>query len=363
MRGSARFSGLTRLRRLVLAVVLMVPVLAVVQPSAAQDDIVVRMVTDTAGLGDQNFNDLAFRGGTQAAEDFGVDFDAIESRTAADYIPNLTAGAEQGDLTIGVGFLLTDAITEVAAQFPDDQFMLIDSVAEGDNIASVLFKEQEAAFLTGVIAGMFTETDMIGVVGGQQIPPVVRYAVGFEAGVMSVNPDAEVIVSYTDTFDDPALGKELSLAQFNQGVDILLPVAGRSGIGSFDAAKEKGEGFWIVAGDTDQSQLGAEFQLAVAFKGVDTAVYTVTEQVVNDEFEGGIQNLGLAESGVDLGNVNEAVPADIVELAGRYKAAIIAGDVVVPTTEEELATFEPVEPDAVADFDSLPPRQDATPTT
>jgi len=346
------------MRRLALVAAFLVPVLAVVQPSAAQDDISVRMVTDTAGLGDQNFNDAAFKGGTRAAEDFGVDFDAIESRTAADYIPNLTAGAEQGELTLAIGYLLTDAITEVAAQYPDDNFMLIDSVAEGDNIASVLFKEQEAAFLTGVIAGMFTETDKVGVVGGQQIPPVVRYAVGFEAGVMSVNPDAEVIVSYADTFDDPALGKELSLAQYNQGADIVFPVAGRTGIGSFDAAKEMGEGFWVIAADIDQSQLGAAFQLAVAFKGIETAVYTVTEQVVNDEFEGGVQNLGLAEGGVDFGNVNEAVPADVVELAGRYKAAIIDGTVVVPTTEEELATFEPVGPDAVADFEALPPRQD-----
>jgi basic membrane protein A len=176
----------------------------------------------------------------------------------------------------------------------------------------------------------------------------VRYVVGFEAGAKSVNPDVEVVVAYADTFDDPALGKELTLAQYNQGVDIAFPVAGKTGIGSFDAAKELGEGYWVIAADTDQSQLGAEHQLAVSEKGVDTAVFLAAQQVVDGTFEGGVQSLGLAEEGVGLGSPNEAVPQEVLDVAAAYEQAIIDGTLVVPADEEELASFEPVAPEAIA---------------
>lgn len=321
---------------------------------SAEDAMTVTMVTDTAGLGDQNFNDLAKKGLDKAGADFGVTTNVIESRDAAAYIPNLTQAAESGDLTVAVGFLLTDAIVEIAKQYPDEKFLLIDSVAVDpdtseplSNVASVTFKEQEAAFLAGVAAGLSTKSNKLGVVGGIKIPPVVRYAVGFEAGAKSVNPDVEVIVSYADTFSDPALGKELTLAQFNQGADIAFPVAGATGIGSFDAAKEKGEGFWVVAADADQSQLGAEHQLAVAAKGVDTAVVTVSKALVDGAFAGGPQALGLKEGGVDLLNPGGYVTEEIMKTVEAYKAAIIDGSLVVPEDEDQLKAFAPVAPDAL----------------
>jgi basic membrane protein A len=316
-------------------------------PALAQEPVVVTMVTDTAGLGDQNFNDLAKRGLDQAAEELGVQPEVIESRDAPDYVPNLTQAAEQSDLTVGVGFLLTDAVTEVANQYPDENFLLIDSVSEAPNVKGVIFREQEGAFLAGVLAGLMTESNQLGVVGGEKIPPVVRYVVGFEAGVQSVNPEAEVVVAYADTFGDPALGKELTLAQYNQGVDIAFPVAGATGIGSFEAAKELGEGYWVIAADTDQSQLGAEHQLGVAEKGVDTAVYLTAQEVVEGTFAGGEQALGLAEGGVGLGSPHESVPQEVLDTIAQYEQAIIDGAVVVPADEEQLAAFEPVAPDAL----------------
>jgi basic membrane protein A len=338
-------------RRPLLAAMAIAPLasaLSRVPAARAQEPIVVTMVTDTAGLGDQNFNDLAKRGLDRAAEELGIQPEVIESRDAAGYIPNLTQGAEQSDLTVGVGFLLTEAITEVANQYPDDNFLLIDSVSEAPNVSSVTFREQEGAFLSGVVAGLMTESNKLGVVGGIKIPPVVRYVVGFEAGAKSVNPDVEVIVGYADTFSDPALGKELTLAQYNQGVDIAFPVAGATGIGSFDAAKEKGEGFWVIAADTDQSQLGAEHQLAVSEKGVDTALFLAAQQVVDGTFQGGMQSLGLAEDGVGLGSPNEVIPQEVLDTVAAYEQAIIDGTITVPADEEELAAFEPVAPDAIA---------------
>lgn len=348
---SKRVVSIRMTRRPLLAAMALAPFAGALirTPGAlAQDPLVVTMVTDTAGLGDQNFNDLAKRGLDRAVEELGVEGAVIESRDAAAYIPNLTQSAEQSALTVGVGFLLTEAITEVANQYPDGKFLLIDSVSEAPNVESVTFREQEGAFLSGVLAGLMTKSNKLGVVGGIKIPPVVRYVVGFEAGAKSVNPDVEVVVAYADTFDDPALGKELTLAQYNQGVDIAFPVAGKTGIGSFDAAKELGEGYWVIAADTDQSQLGAEHQLAVSEKGVDTAVFLAAQQVVDGTFAGGAVSLGLSEEGVGLGNPNPAVPQEVLDVAAAYEQAIIDGDIVVPADEEQLAAFEPVAPEAIA---------------
>lgn len=338
-------------RRTVLKAAAFAPVaVAVGAPAgraAAQSELVVTMVTDTAGLGDQNFNDLAAKGLEQAKTELGVTTNIIESRDAAAYIPNLTQAAEQSDLTVGVGFLLTEAITEVANQYADDRFLLIDSVSDAPNVESVLFKEQEAAFLAGVAAALTSTSKKLGVVGGIKIPPVVRYAVGFEAGAKSADPATEVVVAYADTFDDPALGKEMTLAQYDQGADIVFPVAGKTGVGSFEAAKEKGAGFWVIAADADQAHLGADNQLAVAAKGVDTAVFSAAQQLVDGAFEGGIRELGLAEDGVDLLNPGGHVTEEIMATVEAYKAAIIAGDLVVPADEEQLASFSPVPADGL----------------
>jgi len=346
---TTRLTSLVLNRRSVVASLLAVPAAAAfgVRLTRAQSQLTVTMVTDTAGLGDQNFNDLAKRGLDESAAKLGVKTAVIESRDQAAYVPNLTQAAESSDLTIGVGFLLTDAITEVAGQYADKKFLLIDSVSDAPNVASVTFKEQEGAFLAGVVAAKMTKTNKLGAVGGVKIPPVVRYVVGFTAGAKSINPDIDVIVAYADNFDDPALGKELSLAQYNQGADIVFPVAGKTGVGSFDAAKEKGTGVWVIAADVDQSQLGAQYQLAVARKGVDTAVFTVTKELVDGDFKGGPQTLGLKEDGVGLETPGNHVPQDVLALAARYKAAIIAGALTVPSTEDELKAFKPVAPDAL----------------
>src|SRR5919107_927299 len=129
----------------------------------AQDPIVVTMVTNITGLGDQNFNDLAKAGLDRAVEELGVRGEVIESRDTASYIPNLTQAAEQSDLTVGVGFPLADAVTEVANQYPDKNFLLIDSVSEAPNVQGVIFRENEGAFLSGVLAGPLIQSNQPGV--------------------------------------------------------------------------------------------------------------------------------------------------------------------------------------------------------
>lgn len=316
----------------------------------AQDAITVTMVTDTAGLGDRNFNDSAKAGLDLAVTDFGITGEVIESTETSQYVQNLINAAEQSELTVGVGFLLTDAITEVAGQYPDDFFLLIDAVSEAPNVAGVTFREHEAAFLAGVISGLTTSTNLLGIVGGQRIPPVIRYEVGFIAGVKSVNAAAgdTVIVAYTDSFGDPALGKEFALAQYNEGADIVLPIAGRTGIGCYEAAVEKGPEFYVVGADVDQDYLAPGQQVCTAFKGVGDALYLATQQVIEGSFVGGPQDLGLVEGGVDLTVPGAMVTPDTLAIMERYKAAIIAGTLTVPATDEELAAYTPTAPDALS---------------
>lgn len=314
----------------------------------AQDSIVATMVTDTAGIGDQSFNDMANEGGIRAQDELGIEFNVLESQTAADYVRNLTDAAESSDITIGIGFLLTDALTEVAAQYPDSKFAIIDSEVQSDNVVSYLFREQEGAFLAGAIAALTTQTNQIGFVGGIRIPPVMRYEVGYVAGARSVNPDIEIAIAYADDFEDPDTGKELSLAQFNAGADIVHAAAGRTGIGAFDAAIEKGEGFWVLAADRDQASLGEDFQLAAVIKGIDTGVYDSIKSVQDDAFAGGLHNLGIADNGISLGAVHSSVPAETVAIIDAYSAAIADGTIVPPVDDDTLASFELVAPDTLS---------------
>lgn len=314
---------------------------------SAQDTVVVTMVTDTAGIGDQSFNTMANEGGLRAQDELGIEFNVLESQTAADYVRNLTDAAESSDIVIGVGFLLTDALLEVSGMYPDTKFALIDSVVEADNVVNYLFREQEGAFLAGVIAALTTQTNQIGFVGGIRIPPVMRYEVGYVAGARSVNPDIEIAIAYADDFEDPDTGKELSLAQFNAGADIVHAAAGRTGIGAFDAAIEKGEGFWVIAADRDQAELGEDVQLAAVIKGIDTGVYDSIKSVQDDTFQSGTNNLGILDMGISLGAIHSSVPEDVLAVIDAYSAAISAGDITPPVDDDTLASFELVAPDAI----------------
>ncbi|MDQ2683754.1 MAG: BMP family ABC transporter substrate-binding protein, partial [Chloroflexota bacterium] len=275
----------------------------------------------------------------------------IESVDQASYLPNLTSGAESGELTVAVGFLLTDALTEVSAQFPDSSFLFIDGVVESDNVQSVLFQEQQIGYLAGVLSGLTTKTNKIGILGGERIPPVIRYEVGFVAGVKSVNEAAEVVINYTDTFGDQALGKDTAAAQFNQDCDIVFPIAGLTGTGAYLAVSElnrPGE-LWVVGVDAAQDHLAPGYELCVAQKGVDFAVYRGCQQIVEGNFQTGIQNLGLAEGGVSMVTYEGRTTEEANALMRGYQQAIIDGTIVPPVDDDTLAAFEiPEQPEPIA---------------
>ena len=317
---------------------------------AAGDEYLWTMVTDQAGLGDKGFNDLAKLGLDQSVDSLGGKTQVIQSSDQAQYVTNLQQSVTGGaTVTTGVGFLLIDAMVEVATANPDSFFTLIDAVATdegGDplpNVASVTYKEQEASFLAGIVAGMSTTTDNIGFIGGMEIPSVLRFYSGFAAGVESVNPAATVTAAYVGSFADSAKAKELALGFYDQGSDIVMDVAGGGGLGIFDAAKGLGEDHWVISTDTCKVDLAPDNFLTSAVKDVAGSVLRANTSAAEGTFEGGAIELGLADGGVGLCPDNlDTIDAAILEKVDAATAAILDGTILPPGTPDELAAFEPV---------------------
>lgn len=302
-------------------------------------EMVMGMITDTGGLGDQSFNDSGWLGLERLESDFGVERKVLESESADDYGSNLTSFAEaEVDLVYGVGFLFNESMTAAAAQFPNQKFAIIDSVVDAENVASITFAEHEGSFLVGVIAGMTTETNKVGFIGGMKFPLIEKFEYGFMAGVKAANPDAVVISNYADSFEDAAKGKEIATVQNQQGADVIFHAAGGVGIGLIQAAEE--QGFWAIGVDQDQSHISPERVLCSMIKRVDEGVFQVGKSVIDGTFEGGVKVFSIVNDGVgysdNAGNLND----DQIAAAEMWKQAIAEGKVVVPQTQAEYEAFE-----------------------
>jgi basic membrane protein A len=293
----------------------------------------VGLVTDIGGLNDRGFNSLANKGLEDAKAQLGVEGRVLESKSDADYIPNLSEFGDQGyDLIVSVGFLMTDATTQAAKAYPDTTFAIVDSAFDPplDNAQGLLFKEQETGCLVGAVAGLTTKSNNITWVGGQQIPPVDRFIAGYQFCAAKVNPDVKVSGSYSQDFVDQAKCKEIALDQIAKGSDVVFQVAGGCGLGALDAAKQKS--VWGIGVDADQSFLGDHI-LTSAVKRVDVAVFKTIQSVQDGTFQGGgVTTFGLAEDGVALGKVSSEVPQDVLDKVDEYKQKILNGEIQIPDT-------------------------------
>jgi basic membrane protein A len=302
------------------------------------------LVTDIGGLNDRGFNSLANQGLEQAAAEMGVETRVLESKSDADYIPNLSTLAEDGyDLIISVGFLMGEATHQAAEAFPDTSFAIIDFAYGGDgcedtnscelpNLQGLVFKEQETGYLVGYLAGLVTESNTISSVGGIKIPPVDRFIAGFQKGATDANPDVKTLNGYSEDFVDQAKCKEVALDQIAKGSDVVFQVAGGCGLGALDAASE--EGVWGIGVDADQAFLG-DHVLTSALKRVDQAVYQTIDALVAGSFTGGgVSVFGLAEEGVGLGEVSPNAPQDAVDQTLEQIPLIISGEIEVPDALE-----------------------------
>jgi len=307
------------------------------------------MVTDTAGLGDKSFNDLAWSGFQRAEKDLGVTIKALQSMQPADYEKNLVDAATAGyNPVVAVGFLLGDSVSKVSTAYPDVTFVGIDQFFDPapDNVVGITFKEQDAAYLAGILAGMLTTmTDVdsrinadlkVGFVGGMSsVPPVVRFYLGYAAGVKKINPNIQVFKAYTEDFEDQLKGKEAALAQIEQGADIIFAAAGKAGIGAFDACKEKGKLF--IGVDSDQYLTltsPGDTIITSAIKKVDVPVYDAIKAQLDGTVTGGTnKQYGIVEDAVGLADYHEwatKLPQSVKDAVDAAAKEVAAGTVVVP---------------------------------
>jgi basic membrane protein A and related proteins len=312
-------------RRSQLSVMALVAALSLVTAACGSDDdgggggggggteaksIKAGVVTDVGGLNDHGFNFLANKGLEDAEKQLGVDGRVLISNKGGDYVPNLSTLAQQGNkLIVGNGYLMADALDTVASKLPDTHFAIIDYSASAlkhkpKNVQGLLFMEQEGGYLVGYLAGLWAKdhgAKTISTVGGQDIPPVVHYIAGFQAGAKKANPGIETLNGYSQTFVDQAPCKEIALDQIAKGSKVVFQVAGNCGLGALDAAKQKG--LQAIGVDNDQSYLGPHI-LTSALKKVDVAVYRAIQREQQGKFKGGTDvTATVANGGVGLGKL------------------------------------------------------------
>jgi len=293
------------------------------------------IVYDAGGKFDKSFNQSASEGAQRFKKETGINiFEAqASSDTQAEQVLRGLA-RKKLDLIAAIGFSQTQAVQKVAAEFPTVHFVLIDGNAQGKNVNSVLFKEQEGSYLVGVAAAMASKSKNIGFVGGMDIPLIRAFACGYSQGAKAVNAKVGVQQNMVGTtsaaWNDPAKGGELARAQFDRGADVVFAVAGGSGLGVLQMAKAKGK--LAIGVDSNQNGIQPGAVLTSMVKHVDNATYDAFKQAQVGQFTSGITYKGLKEGGVDwaLDKDNRSViSADIEKRVNAAKADIISGKIKV----------------------------------
>lgn len=283
----------------------------------------VGLVTDVGKVNDGTFNQFAYEGLKRAETDLGIQTAYIETQAQTDYEKNMEQFASQNfDMIIGVGFLMGDALKSNATKHPNIKYAIVDFSYSPDipNVRGLVFSEDQAGYLAGVLAASMSKSNNIAVVGGQEIPPVQKYVMGYENGAKSVKSDITVQKVYIDSFTDRARGAEAAKNFISQGADVIFGAGGQTGSGGIQAAAQ--QGVWVIGVDQDEylttfqngKAPGANKLLSSAMKRVDNAVYLAVKDAANGNFSGGTVLNDAKSGGVGLAPFHDAdssIPADV----------------------------------------------------
>src|ERR1700716_1208300 len=314
----------------------------------------VGIVFDIGGKDDRSFNAAAFAGvkcaetgkwpnGTPCGKAaLNIVLRDIEPGNPTSIEPAMRAFAERGyDLIIGVGFAQAPIMEQVAKEYPNIHFAIVDGVSELPNVASLVFKEHEGSYLVGMIAAKTTKSGTLGFIGGMDIGLIHRFEVGYEEGARAVNPNIRVIQNYVGVTDaawnNPGKGKEIALAQISKGADVIFTAAGNSGLGAFDAVEQYGmvngrATHFVIGVDSNQNGVKPGYVLTSMVKRVDNAVYDIVKDVTSGKFKGGFHVFGLESDGVGyvIDEFNkDLVSPEAIAAAEDAKKKIIAGQIKV----------------------------------
>lgn len=324
----------------------------------------VGLLFDLTGRGDKSFNDSAAAGLDKATDELGI----VPSESAPsgddDRAPRLQLFVDDGQqLIIGVGFLWANAVAAGAAANPDTHFAIVDSVVSSfdnatpddtsddvplDNVASLVFAEEQGSFLIGAAAALTSTTGKIGFVGGVEFDLIKKFEAGYRAGAMAVNPDIEILSLYVSQppdfsgFTDTAKGKEIAAQMYADGADVVYHAAGQTGNGVFEAASEAGEPgeVWAIGVDSDQYLTASPevqpYILTSMLKRVDVSVFETIKAEAEGAFASGVQTFDLSRDGVGYATSGDFLSADTIAALEDFKAQIVAGDIVVPTDPTEV---------------------------
>jgi basic membrane protein A len=311
-----------------------------VTASAADAKIKVGMVTDVGGVNDKSFNQLAWEG-LQALDPEAFEVNYLESKTDADYQTNInTFIDEEYDLIITVGYMLADATREAATDNPDQKFAIVDdsSCADLENVACLMFAQEECSYLVGLVAGSVTKSNTVGYVQGMVSEPMNLFGIGYITGVLEACPEATVLQYNANNFGDIAGGNTAAKDMITKGADVIYHAAGGTGNGVMNACDEAG--IYGIGVDKDQRvELGLECIITSAMKRVDVACQDISKAIKDGAFEGGVHLYNLANDGVGIAPTTDVVPAEVLEKVEAAKKAIIAGEKTIPTTAEECPAF------------------------
>jgi len=302
----------------------------------------VGLVTDVGKVDDRTFNEFAYKGMMRAVQEFGLKSAFIETQQPTDYEKNIEQFVSTGyDMIITVGFMLGDTTKKMAQKYPQVRFAIVDFAYDPPmaNIVGLTFAEDQAGFLAGALAGMMTRSKTVGMVAGMEIPPVIRFRKGYEAGVQYVCSACQILGVYIDSFTDPARGKTAALSQIDEGADVIFGGGGTTGSGAIMGATQAG--VWAIGVDQDEFMTtfkqgeakGANKLLSSAMKRVDNAVYGAIKMAVEGTFQGGTQVFDASNDGVGLAPfhaaasaIPEAVKTKLRDIAAGLKAGTIKPD-------------------------------------
>ncbi|WP_319758274.1 BMP family ABC transporter substrate-binding protein [uncultured Sphaerochaeta sp.] len=309
------------------------------------------VILGVGGLGDMSYNDLMYEGLERAEKELGVPFDYVEPQSIADFETYLQqmASMKTYGVIVSVGYDQVEPLVKVAPQFPNQKFAIIDAEVAQPNVASYVSQEDEGSFLVGVLAGLFKKSNLtndnntIGYIAALDIPFLNRFLAGYEAGARYVNPNIKVVADFVGgnaPFSDITTAKEIALKQNSQGIDLIYHAAGGSGLGLFQAAKEKS--FYAIGVNSNQNIIEPDHVVASMLKRVDNAAYLIAEELKNGELvTGGLETLGLSSGGVDytVEGSNIQLSQEIIDTVNEIKNAIIAGELDTPTNPEDVEPF------------------------
>ncbi len=291
-------------------------------------------------LGDQGFYDSAYAGLQKLESDYGVEGSYVECKSdASKYLTTLADAADANDVVVAVGWQFWDALTEVVPEMPETKFIFVDNGLDGagDNLLSITYRENEGSFLAGYIAMKLSATQTIGFVGGEDSETINNFFVGYEQGALYANADGKVLEPvYAGDYESPDKGKELATTLYSKGADIVFAVAGKTGLGVFEAAKEQSK--YAIGVDSDQKYIDPEHIVCSVIKDIGGSIYEVVAKYLDDGvFNGGTiwdadMTTGLISVGFGDDTMTQQVSADLKADVEQLTQKIVSGEIVVEST-------------------------------